>query len=160
MIKTCPNYDIEEMKLTWYMPYLGHEIRKVHYDYFHELFGHEGQNSILSYLRENDLGMGVTINTNEIIKQTTVFEMIISLTKKGIENQPMVVEAVFHYAKNLVAKGPQEYIFNEMLHNGTMKMKYDYICNPMQECIDVANRMHCIDPEDTPYLLKYKYIKD
>ena len=80
MIKTVPYNNVDDMKITWYMPYCGQEIRKVHYDYFHELLGHEGENSILSYLRENDLGMGVTIKINEIIKQTTMFEMVIDLT--------------------------------------------------------------------------------
>jgi len=160
MIKTVPYENVDNMKITWYMPYCGHEIRKVHYDYFHELFGHEGPNSILSYLKDNDLGMGVTIKTEEVIKQTTLFEMIIDLTPKGLENVPQVVEAVFHYAKNMVAKGPQKYIFNEMLKSGELKMKHQYECKPMQECIDVANRMHCIDVENIPYLLKYKYIKD
>jgi len=88
MTKICPVSNTQEMKITWYMPYLGYEIRKVHYDYFHELFGHEGQNSILSYLRDNDLGMGVTIKRNEVIKQMTMFEMVIDLTDKGLENVP------------------------------------------------------------------------
>jgi len=47
-----------------------------------------------------------------------------------------------------------------MKKSGELRMKYQYECKPMQECIDVANRMHCIDEEDTPYLLKYKFVKD
>ena len=55
LIKMVPLEDLDELKIIWNMPYFGGEISKIHYKYFMELFGHEGRNSILSYLKSQDL---------------------------------------------------------------------------------------------------------
>lgn len=50
-----PVEDINELKIVWNLPYLANQINKIHLKYFMELFGHEGDNSILSYLKSQDL---------------------------------------------------------------------------------------------------------
>ena len=51
LIKMVPLDDLDELKIVWNMPYMGGEISKIHYKYFVELFGNEGRDSILSFLK-------------------------------------------------------------------------------------------------------------
>lgn len=86
------------MKIVWNVPYFGNDINRFHLKYFFELFGHEGQNSILSYLKSEGLATFLQVSKKGIIKSFTKFELTIELTPKGFKNYQKVVEAVFAMA--------------------------------------------------------------
>ena len=110
----------------------------MHIKYFFEIFGHEGQNSILSYLKSEGWATFLQVSKKSIIRQITKFELNIELTAKGMKNYAKVVEAVFAQAQNLKKKGPQDKCFKEINEMGNLQFSYQDRSKPMDQCVKVA----------------------
>jgi len=82
--------------------------------YFMELFGNEGEGSILSYLKQKGLVTGLETRRKAMCSSLTKFDVNIELTKKGVANHTKVVEAVFKFAQVLNKKGPQEFVADDI----------------------------------------------
>jgi insulysin len=82
--------------------------------YFGTLFGHEGENSLLSKLTSEGLANGLSAGGLHQLNSFSGFRLDISLTRKGVQNYRRVVDCVFSYAQTLRELGPQRYIFDEM----------------------------------------------
>jgi insulysin len=55
--------------------------------YFSHLFGHEGENSLMSYLKKEDLAMTVySMEGNYMKGVESLLEVEVVLTTKGLEN--------------------------------------------------------------------------
>jgi secreted Zn-dependent insulinase-like peptidase len=59
--------------------------------------GHEGENSLLSYLIQEELAFELSSYDIHEIWSKSILCADISLTKKGLENWQTVLEAVFFY---------------------------------------------------------------
>jgi insulysin len=51
LVKYVPVKDVSELKIYWILPCYEKLLESKPLDYFSHLFGHEGENSILSYLK-------------------------------------------------------------------------------------------------------------
>lgn len=120
LVKLVSQQDVDELKIVWNLPYYGDDIRRMHIKYFFEIFGDEGQNSILSYLKSEGWATFLQVTKKSIIRQITKFELNIELTPRGMKNFNKVVEAVFAQAHNLKRKGPQDKYFKEINEMGNL----------------------------------------
>jgi len=66
-------------------------------DFLSSVIGHEGKNSLLSYLIAYDLAVELSTSPGHSLSGMTSFEIDITLTKKGISNYENVIEATFSY---------------------------------------------------------------
>lgn len=57
LVRIVPIKEIDELCFIWTMPYSEKEIKKSPLNYFSHLFGHEGENSILSWLKNEGLAL-------------------------------------------------------------------------------------------------------
>jgi insulysin len=62
------------------------EYRSKPLEYFSHLFGHEGENSLLSYLKQEDLAMELMAGSDHEMSVFSSFSVTITLTKKGLAN--------------------------------------------------------------------------
>jgi insulysin len=62
------------------------------------LFGHEGENSLLSYLISEGLALELGSSFDHELSSFSTLNVDIALTKKGLENYEKVIESVFQYA--------------------------------------------------------------
>lgn len=53
-------------------------------DYYSHLFGHEGKNSLLSYLMAEDLALELSAGGDHDLWAFSSFEVTVTLTKKGL----------------------------------------------------------------------------
>lgn len=74
--------------------------------YYSFLFGHEGPNSLLSYLKSEGYAYELGAGGDHELWSYSSFMVDISLTKKGLENYEKVLEAVFEYANRISDAGP------------------------------------------------------
>jgi insulysin len=65
------------------------------------LFGHEGENSLLSYLISEGLALELSSSFDHELWSFSTFNVDITLTKKGLENYEKVIESVFQYAQKI-----------------------------------------------------------
>jgi len=107
MIKYLPVEDKDELWLMWVLPHFGKEHTTQPLDYFSSLIGHEGENSLLSYLKEQDLALSLHSSPEHHIGAFSTFEVEITLSAKGLANHEDVIEAVFAYIRMLEREGPQ-----------------------------------------------------
>ena len=86
----------------WSLPYLPEEYNSLLLQYFSHLIGHEGENSLLSYLKREDYAMSLWAGGFGRLNCFCEFTVGINLTKKGLDNTDKVVDAIFTYTQHLL----------------------------------------------------------
>ena len=99
ILKFIPIKDKDVLSIMWpSLPYTQEEYRTQPLKYLSHLFGHEGENSLLSYLMKEGLALGLSSYPDHELYCISTFSIDITLTKKGLLNVEKVVAAVFRYA--------------------------------------------------------------
>ena len=80
------------------LPYYEKDFKTKPLFYFSHLFGHEGQNSLLSYLISEGLALELSAYSDNELWTLSSFFIDITLTEKGLESINDVIEATFKYA--------------------------------------------------------------
>ena len=57
--------DVDTLDITWVLPYVKQEFKSKPLSYFSHLIGHEGENSLLSYLKAEDYAMGLSAGDDD-----------------------------------------------------------------------------------------------
>lgn len=141
LVKFVPVKDKDVLTLYWILPYVEKEFKSRPLDYFMHLFGHEGENSLLSYLISEGLALELSAGADHELYSFSTFTVEVTLTKKGLENYESVIEAVFQYAQRLRDAGPQDYIHNECRDLGVMQFEFQNKGNAMSNCISLSSKM-------------------
>ncbi len=95
--KYQPIKDKDTIELYWMLPYMQAEYGSNPLSYFSHLIGHEGENSLLSYLKKEDYAMDLCSGGDSELDCMSDFNVSITLTKKGLANYEKVIDAVFKY---------------------------------------------------------------
>ena len=95
--KYQPVKDKDTLEVYWVLPWYGEEWRTNPLGYFSHLIGHEGENSLLSYLKQEDYAMDLSAGGDGELECMSDFNVSITLTKKGLANTEKVADAVFKY---------------------------------------------------------------
>ncbi len=96
--KLQPIKDNDLLEMLWILPNLEKEYTTKPLEYFSHLFGHEGENSLLSYLKQEDYAMALSASSEHEMSVFSSFNIEITLTKNGLAHVNDVVSAVFKYA--------------------------------------------------------------
>ena len=116
LIKLVSVNDMNELVFMWTLPYCKTDNKRNPLSYFSHLFEHEGENSILSWLKNEELALELFASDDHNLWGFSILRITIKLTKKGLENYEKVIEAEYHYAKVINHSGPQEYVFIEWMN--------------------------------------------
>ena len=99
LLKWIPIKEKHTLTIQWILPYISSHVAKAdHLKYFAHLFGHEGSNSLLSYLIKEGLALELASDGSYNLKCFMSFEVEITLTTKGYREYERVILAVFQYA--------------------------------------------------------------
>lgn len=141
------------------LPYIEQEFRASPLSYFSHLIGHEGENSLLSYLKQEDYAMDLSAGGDHELECFSDFTVCITLTKKGLANVEKVVDAVFKYVQRLKEVGPQEWVYNENRNIGTITFDFLEKSNPMGYIVNLARHMPAYkNAADLSLILQHRYI--
>lgn len=125
LYRFIPVKDKDIISFVWHLPSSKDEYKTQPLRYHSHLFGHEGENSLLSYLIAEGLALELSAShDHELNGAFSNFNVDISLTKKGLEQYERVVEAVFQYAQIVRDKGVQEYVFAETKRVGELEFDF------------------------------------
>ncbi|KAL4454183.1 hypothetical protein ABPG74_012140 [Tetrahymena malaccensis] len=160
--RVTPVKDEDYLKFMWTIDHTLPHYKSNPAKYISHLIGHEGENSLLSFLKEEGLALELSSGYHDYMNLFTIFEIEIKLTQKGLQNYQNVVDATFAYLKVLREKGAQEWIFQEI--QTISKLKFDNIDKQkiMQYTLSLASKLQFYDIEDIlvqPYLFE-SYNKD
>ena len=95
LIKYVPVKDQDVLCLSFVVDYCGGDFNSKPLNYFSHLVGHEGENSLLSYLKDNDWVSDLSSSVDSVLSSTSWFEIEMTLTKKGFLNYEKVIESCF-----------------------------------------------------------------
>jgi len=82
--------------------------------YLAHILGHEGPNSLLSYLIDEKLALGLVTYVDRREADTAFLTASIELTEEGLKEYERVIEIVAAFVKMLKEKGPRKYLFDEL----------------------------------------------
>ena len=160
LIKFVPVQDTDQITIQWVLPYLEKDFKTQPLRYLSHLFGHEGENSLLSYLISEGLALELGSSFDHELWSFSTFSVDITLTKKGLENYDKVIESIFQYAQKIREAGPQEFIFKECKDLGLMQFEFQDKGSGMNTCVSYAGRLQIFDSDNVAHINRSKFVID
>lgn len=160
LIKFVPVKDEDKLTLFWQLPYVHGDHESKPMTYLSHLIGHEGENSLLSYLISEGLALELSAGDDHELWCISTMMVDILLSKKGLENYEKVIEAVFHYFHKLQELGPQRYVYDECNDIGTMQFAFADKGNALSTCVDLSSKTQRFDDSNMKNILRSRYIED
>lgn len=125
LFKVKPIKNRNQLVFHWYYP----ECREkdVYYKSMNiasHVLGHEGENSLCSYLMKEDLITELTTYNDDKVSSITYFVISLTLTDKGLEKYERVIEIVMKMIQNLQQEGPVDHMFYETSRNNEIKWQF------------------------------------
>ncbi|BFZ16371.1 hypothetical protein BsWGS_19410 [Bradybaena similaris] len=119
LFRVIPTSNVQKMEIVWALPPLMEHYRARALEFLGLLLGHEGEGSILSYLRKRHIALDINAG-NDFTGFThnstwSAFTMSIKLTHIGTANYEEVLRTVFQYI-NLLKKNLPVHMFEEQRH--------------------------------------------
>jgi insulysin len=112
--KVIPNKLMKTLMMRWVTPASTVFDQKKSSRYLAHVIGHEGPNSLLSFLVEENLAEGLSAGSSSRVNQAfDQFTINIALTEKGEQQYERVMEEVYKYINEIRAQGPVDYIYEE-----------------------------------------------
>lgn len=155
-----PVKDKDILSFVWHLPCTEAEYKTQPLRYHSHLFGHEGENSLLSYLIAEGLALELSAShDHELNGAFSNLNIDISLTKKGLIEHERVIEALFQYAHIVKERGVQDYVFDEYKRVGELEFDFLDKSKPLNYCIRLASKMQKFDTNETlAELIRHSYV--
>ncbi|TDH66157.1 hypothetical protein CCR75_009096 [Bremia lactucae] len=156
VIHVAPVKDLRIIDISWPLPSLYWDFLTKPTKLLSHLMGHEGPGSILSYLKAQKWGNGLSAGLFRDNEDWGLFCIKVDGTDAGIEHVDDVVEAVYQYVQTLQQETPFEpWIFHETQDMALQNFYFKSKENPMAYTSHLANVMHRYPPK---YILSGDYI--
>mmetsp|Transcript_1318 Transcript_1318/g.1693 ORF Transcript_1318/g.1693 Transcript_1318/m.1693 type:complete len:895 (-) Transcript_1318:261-2945(-) len=160
LVKIVPVQDKDLITFEFTLPYYELEYKSKPLNYFSHLFGHEGENSLLSYLISEGLALELNSYPHFLQRGFSNFCVEITMTKKGLENYEQVIEAFFQYAQKLKAAGPQDFVYQECRDLGNLQFEFMEKSKAVSTCVNLSGRMQNFEDSNMDQLIRSKYTFD
>ncbi|DBA04214.1 TPA: hypothetical protein N0F65_004322 [Lagenidium giganteum] len=160
LVKILPVRKMHAMHLYWTLPPLLTSYRQKPWEYLSHALGHEGAGSLTAILKDKHWATQVAAGVAESDSYEfgsfgTLFEVNVSLTRRGIENWSSVAQLVFDFVAFLRKDGLHDWIFDELKASSEMLFQFQ----EEQEAITLCRRLsglmqsrHAVERTD---LLRY-----
>lgn len=125
--------------------------------YVASLVGHEGEGSLLSQLKRENLAEGLSAGAGLSWRGGAMMSVSVSLTDKGVEQYERVLQLVFAYLDMLREQPPQQRIFDEQAALATLAFRFKEPRSPISTVAQLSSVMHYYDDADIltgPYLME------
>lgn len=137
IFRIVPHKDIRRLDIKWILPPTKHLYRVKPGEFISHIIGHEGPNSLLSYLIREGLAYELTSSNDHVLEAWDYFHLSIKLTQKGEENFEQVMKIAFAAINFLKHSDLQKYIFDEMVAMNKISFENE----PKQKAISVSNKL-------------------
>lgn len=98
--------------------------------YFSHLIGHEGNGSILSFLKEQGWANSLSAGAHTISKGSSTFGVDVDLTEKGLAHYEEVLVTIFQYLDIVKAEEPHQWIYEELKDISEMNFRFRQKTSP------------------------------
>lgn len=137
-----PIHQKREITLVWELPSeFGDAEMSRPYDIISHILGHEGEKSLLSSLRSQDLATGVSAGKTLYVNNGLLFYIQIDLTKKGIKNFQTVIKRVFQAIKRIESRNLPQTLFDDIQQIQKIRFQYPKLEAPFDSVTTHAVKM-------------------
>jgi insulysin len=123
--------------------------------YLGHLLGHEGEGSLLAWLKLKGWAEGLSAGLSNKISNNSAFQLNINLSEAGSKNIDEITRQLFAYIMLIKDHGVQEWVFEELQQLGKLHFTFEEGSRPSQLVQGISMSMHQYDVEDIlqgPYL--------
>jgi len=129
IVEIVPVADLRQLVITWPVVYTSKEDEETQiYEkpsfYVGHLIGHEGPNSLFSYLKKKGWVNSLGSSTDAEVSDFFTFEVSVELTTKGLDFVDEIVEAIFSYIKMMQNEKIPRYVFEEVLQLSELQWRF------------------------------------
>ncbi|GMS80835.1 hypothetical protein PENTCL1PPCAC_3010, partial [Pristionchus entomophagus] len=156
-VQAVPIKDMRTLSMSFPMPDLTNEYKTNPCGYLSHLLGHEGEGSVMSYLKKRGWISSFSAGHRTIAAGFGEFKISIDLTIDGLEHTDDIVTEVFHAIAMIRAAGPQQWIHDEVRKLRAVDFEFKDKEGPMKLATAAASALHHIPVKDilsSDYLLE------
>lgn len=146
--KIAPIKDVDNLSFIWVLENLQPFYKNQPGNYISHLLGHEGKNSLLSFLIDEGLALELHSGLSHTAQMFSEMKISIKLTKKGLKEYEKVIRIVFEYLRMLRDHGVKKYIWEELKAVKEMRFNFKDKENPMNYVMSLSNAMQLYPTED------------
>lgn len=160
LIKIIPVRKMHAMHLYWPLPPLLRSYKQKPWEYLSHVLGHEEEGSLTAILKSRRWATHVSAGISESDSYEfgsfgSLFEVGISLTRKGLENWDQVVQVAFDVLHFTKRDGFHAWIFDELKSSGEMAFLFQEEREPIAICRRMSDIMQDRRGVDRRDLLRY-----
>ena len=133
--------DTKSLRILWGVPNITKMFEYKPEGYIAHLLGHEGQNSLLSCLKHENLAEELVCYHEDPFTFVSYLSLEIKLTDKGYAQYTHVAEIAFAFIKMLRNHTPQEYIFEEVKEIAAAEFLFKSKKDPYWFCQKLSSRL-------------------
>ncbi|TYZ68148.1 hypothetical protein PybrP1_009901 [[Pythium] brassicae (nom. inval.)] len=144
-----PVKDLKLIGMTWQLPPLrGERYTQQHTSVLAHLIGHEGQGSLLSYLKKHKWVNSLSVGVEEEHDEFSLFAVSVDATEAGIAHLDDVLLALFQHLQLLLASELEQWLFDELEDLAVTHFLFQSKQPPSHFTSSVASAMHSHPKED------------
>lgn len=143
-----PLKEERRLSLSFPIPTAKDFYRQKPLQYIGNLLGHEGEGSLLSFLKKYGWAEGLSAGGGDQTRFDGSFDINILLTERGVKAVDQIVALAFHVIQNLERKGIKEWRFDEDKALADIAFRFQEKGAAMETVSALANRLHTYAPED------------
>lgn len=137
-----PVKELRRIGFCWSMPPLFEHYSKAPTYYLSNLIGHEGQGSILSYLKKQGWATGLYAGASRY-SNFSLFKVSIECTVEGITNHwEEIISAVFTYLELLRSTEPQRWLFEEIANQEACEFRFQSDTTAVNMVSKLVGKLH------------------
>ena len=159
LVKIEPVKDIRELKLWFSIPGTRHLYGSKPGQQIGFILGHEGEGSLLSYLKDKGWAITLSAGASEFSRDYGAAVVTVGLTETGLEEYREVLKATIDYIDLMKKSGHQKHVFDELKSMASLNEIYSSKGEGMYRAIGLANEALWFPPEDVGRI-SYIYSND
>lgn len=152
-----PATERRSLSLVFPIPGIDYLYREKPTNYLGNIIGHEGKGSLLSYLKRQGWGQGLSAGAGLSYKGGAMFGIQISLTEAGLTKQDEIIKAVFQSINAIKALEDGEWLFREQEAIASTNFRFKESGAPISYARLLADNLHYYPPK---YILQAPYLMD
>lgn len=139
--KIIPVKETNSLKLLWALPNVSGLYEFKPEGYIAHLLGHEGENSLLSCLKSENLAEELTCYHEDPYTFCGFLCVEVKLTDKGLQEYEKIIEIIHVFIKFLKQHTPQLYIFEELQQIAQAEFNFKNKKDPYWYCQKLSSRL-------------------
>ena len=159
LVKIEPVKDIRELMLWFSIPGTRHLYKSKPDQQLGSILGHEGEGSLLSYLKDKGWAITLRAGASEFSRDFGAGVVTVGLTEKGLKEYKEVLKATIDYIDLMKKSGHQKHVFSELKSMASLNEIYSSKGEGMYRAIGLANEALWFPAEDVGRI-SYIYSND